>query len=80
MVTLDGVRHSCLVKLYTEAQGSTVPCGDVVPFVRDEMRLRGGSIFDIATIPQVSDAEIAAVGGKLKDAGYRFIGGRRVPF
>jgi hypothetical protein len=80
MVTLDGARHGCVVKLYSEAQGSTVPCAEVAPFLRDELRLKSGSIFDIDTIPTVKDEEIAAVGNKLKEAGYRFIGGRRVPF
>jgi hypothetical protein len=80
IVTLDGIHHACVVALYTEAQGNSVPCGDVVAFVRDELRVPKGSIYDIRTIPEVKDEEIAAVGGKLKDAGYRFIGGRHVPF
>jgi hypothetical protein len=79
-VTVDGIQHACVVALATEAQGSVVPCGDVVPFVRDELRLPSGSIYDVRTISDVKEEEIAAVGAKLKDAGYRFIGGRRVPF
>jgi len=80
IVTLDGARHTCSVALYNETQGSAVPCGDVVAFVRDELRLRSGSIFDIRTTPDVKDDEITSVGTRLKAAGYQFIGGRRVPF
>jgi hypothetical protein len=80
IVTFDGVHHTCTVALYNEPQGNAVPCGDVVPFIRDELRLPSGSIYDILTIASVKEEEIAAVGAKLKGAGYRFIGGRHVPF
>ena len=43
IVTIDGKRHACVVALLSEAQGSSVPCGDVIPFVRDELRLPSGS-------------------------------------
>jgi hypothetical protein len=52
----------------------------VVPFVRDELRLPSGSIYDIRTIPDVDEAEMASVGANLKAAGYRFIGGQHVMF
>jgi len=80
IVTLDGARHTCLVALYNEEHGSAVPCGDVASFVREELRVPNGSIFDIRVIPDVKEEEIAGVGAKLKTAGYRFIGGRQVPF
>src|SRR5882672_8590582 len=51
IVTFDGERHACVVALYSEAQGSAISCEDVVPFVRDELRLPSGSIYDIRTIP-----------------------------
>jgi hypothetical protein len=75
IVTVDGVRHACVVALYSEAQGSAISCQDVVPFVRDELRLPSGSIYDIRTIPDVDEAEMARVEASLKGAGYRFIGG-----
>jgi hypothetical protein len=69
-----------VVALFSEAQGSTISCGDVVPFVRDELRLPSGSIYDIRTIPDVDEAEMSSVGASLKSAGYRFIGGTHVMF
>ena len=75
IVTIDGARHDCIVALYSEPQGSTVSCGDVVPFVRDELRVASGSIYDIRTVPNVDAAERAGVEAALKNAGYRFIRG-----
>jgi hypothetical protein len=74
IVTMDGEHHTCVVALISEPQGSTVPCADVVPFVREELRLASGSVYDIRTIAKVDDAERAKVEGNLKGAGYRFIG------
>ena len=75
VVTIDGVHHACLVALYSEAQGSSISCDDVVPFVRDELRLAGGSIYDIRTTPGAAPAQTAKTDASLKAAGYRFIGG-----
>ena len=75
VVTIDGVHHACLVALYSEAQGSSISCDDVVPFVRDELRLAGGSIYDTRTIGTFDAAEMAKTTQSLKDAGYRFNGG-----
>jgi hypothetical protein len=75
IITLDGKHHACVVALYSEAQGSKISCDDVVPFVRDELRLKSGAIYDIRIIPDVDEAETARVGASLNGAGYRFIGG-----
>jgi hypothetical protein len=75
IVTFDGERHTCVVALYSEAQGSIVPCTDIVPFIRDELRLASGAIYDTRTIAQVDAREIAKTTQNLQDAGYRFIGG-----
>ena len=77
IVTLDGKTHTCVVALYSEPNGSSIACADVVPFVRDELRLPKRSIYDIRTISNVDDAEVAKVGASLKGAGYRYIGGPR---
>jgi hypothetical protein len=74
IVTLDGEHHTCVVALKSEPQGSTVSCAEVVPFVRDELRLASGSTYDIRTIAMVDDLERAKVESDLKGAGYRFIG------
>jgi hypothetical protein len=79
IVTLDGKRHSCVVALEKEPQGSTVPCKETVSFVKDELRVQPGSIYDIHTVANVGDAEIASVRAALDAAGYRFIGGRKLP-
>jgi hypothetical protein len=77
VITFDGKRHTCSVALYSEANGSSVSCGDVVPFVRDELRLSSGSIYEIRAAADVDEAEISKVDASLKGAGYRFIGGPR---
>jgi hypothetical protein len=80
IITVDAKRHACVVALYQEPHGSAVPCGDAVPFLRDELRLQSGAIYDIRSSPDVDEAEMAALGAGLKAAGYRFIGGRSDPF
>jgi hypothetical protein len=77
IVTMDGARHACVVALNSETQGSTISCDDVVPFLRDELRVPSGSIYDVRTLPGVDKAALAKVDTSLRDAGYRFIGGPR---
>jgi hypothetical protein len=79
IITLDGKRHACVVALDKEPQGSTVACKEAVSFVKDELRVQRGSIYDIRTVANVDDTEIAGVRAALNDAGYRFIGGRKLP-
>jgi hypothetical protein len=74
IVTIDGVRHACVVALHNETQGSTVPCSDVAAFLRDELRLAGGSSCDVRTVSDVDAAEVTRVNASLKAAGYRLIG------
>lgn len=75
IITFDEARHTCVVALSSEAQGSAVPCDEVVPFVKEQLRLPSGSIYDVRAISKVDEAEMAKVGAGLKGAGYRFIGG-----
>jgi hypothetical protein len=70
LVTLDGERHTCIVALSSEAQGSAIACDDVVPFVRDELRVPSGSIYEIRIISKVEQAEVAKLQASLKGAGY----------
>jgi hypothetical protein len=72
-VTFDGGRHACVVALRSEPQGSTVPCGDLVPFLRDELRLPNGSVCQLRSIGEVDKAEMTRVEAGLGAAGYRFI-------
>jgi hypothetical protein len=74
-ITFDGERHSCVVALSGEAQGSILPCADVIPFMREELRLASGSIYDTRVVGKADEAEVAKTTQNLKDAGYRFIGG-----
>jgi hypothetical protein len=75
VVTVDAARHACVVALHSEAQGSIISCDDVVPFVRDELRLPSGSVYDIRTTPDVPAAQLAKVEASLNGAGYRHSGG-----
>jgi hypothetical protein len=75
IITFDANRHTCLVALANEALGSIVPCADVIPFMRDELRVASGSIYDTRTIGKFDQAEIASTTQHLNEAGYRFIGG-----
>ncbi len=76
-VKYDVKRRKCVVALPTEAQGSIIACDDVVPFIRDELKVPGGSIYDLGSIPDSDPhpAEIDKVRASLDGAGYRFIGG-----
>jgi hypothetical protein len=74
-ITFDGANHVCIVALNSEPQGSTIPCADLIPFLRDELRLPSGSIYDTQMAAKVDPAEVAKTTQSLKDAGYRFIGG-----
>jgi hypothetical protein len=78
-ITVDGKHHACDVALSKETQGSSIPCAEVVPFLRDQLRLRGGSIYDAHIIPDTDAAEMGGLRASLKGAGYRFIGGRNDP-
>jgi hypothetical protein len=75
IITFDGEHHTCVVALSNESQGSAVPCGDVVPFLRDELRVPSGSVYDIPAFPDSGGSEMKRVADSLQAAGYRFIGG-----
>jgi hypothetical protein len=75
IVTIDGAHRSCVVALYREAQGNSISCDDIIPFMRDELRISSGSIYDLRANPGVDAAERAKVQAALQGAGYRFIGG-----
>jgi hypothetical protein len=74
-VTFDGKRRKCIVALSTEAQGSTISCDDIIPFVKDELRLPSGSKYDIRTSSEVDENELAKARASLNSAGYRSAGG-----
>jgi hypothetical protein len=76
-VKFDGKRRKCIVALSSEAQGSTISCDEVVSFVKDELRLPPGSIYDVGATSGSDEAEVGKVRANLNDAGYRFIGGSR---
>lgn len=80
IVTFDGERHACVVRLLDATTGHVVSCEDVLPFIRDSLKLRSGSVYDIRTIPDVDDAEMRRVVANLKGAGYRYIDGPHVMF
>jgi len=71
VVTFDGKRQKCIVSLKSEPQGSTIACADVVPFVRDELRVPSGASYDTRTVGNVDPATTAQVDASLKGAGYK---------
>jgi hypothetical protein len=75
IISFDGAGHMCVVALVTESQGSTIPCPDLVPFLKNELRLQSGSIYDTHVAVNADQAEVAKTTQNLKDAGFRFIGG-----
>lgn len=75
IITFDGERHMCVVALSSEAQGNIIPCTDVAAFLRDELRLANGSIYDTRTVGKFDPAEMAKTTQSLNAAGYRFNGG-----
>ncbi len=75
IVTVDGAHHTCVAALYSEAQGSTIPCAELIPFIRDELRVPSGSVYDIHATAAADNAQMNQVRSSLTDAGYRFIGG-----
>jgi hypothetical protein len=74
-VKFDAKRRKCVVALATEAQGSVISCDQVNAFVKDELRLAGGSIYDVGTVAGGDEGETARIRAGLDCAGYRFIGG-----
>ena len=75
IITFDGERHTCVVALPSEAQGSIIPCTDVIAFLRDELKVPSGALCDLRATPTADQAETLKVRTRLKDEGYRFIGG-----
>jgi hypothetical protein len=78
-ITLDSERHACVVALDREQQGSTVRCDEVIHFLKDELRLKNGAVYDIRTTRDFDQGQMARLGASLNGAGYRFIGGRDNP-
>lgn len=75
IITFDGDRNMCVVALSREDQGNIIPCADVVPFIRDELRVASDAIYDTRTIGKFDAAEMAKTTQSLNSAGYRFNGG-----
>jgi hypothetical protein len=73
-ITFDAKRRKCVVALSSEAQGNSISCGDVVSFIREELRVPSGAIYDIRKIADVDETEVAKVSADLNSAGYRFVG------
>lgn len=75
IITVHDARHQCVVALASEAQGSTIPCGDVTAFVKDELRVPSGSTYAMHAVDQGKESEMSRVDDSLKAAGYRSVGG-----
>jgi hypothetical protein len=75
VITFDGANHACIVALASEQNGNTIPCAELIPFLRDELKVASGAIYDTRVTGNADGAEVARTAQNLKDAGYRFIGG-----
>ena len=75
VITFDGANHACVVALASEQNGNTIPCAELIPFLRDELRVANGAIYDTRVTGNADGAEVARTTQNLNDAGYRFIGG-----
>jgi hypothetical protein len=73
IVTVDVEHHACVVAKYGEPTGSTVGCADVVSFIRDELRVRDGSSYELRG-PAADAAETNTVKAGLDGAGFRYVG------
>jgi hypothetical protein len=80
IVTFDGGRHACVVARSNETEGHAMSCDAVLAFVRDDLKLQSGSVYDVRAIPDVDEAEMHRVAASLNRAGYRFIEGPHVMF
>jgi hypothetical protein len=74
-VTVDAAHHACVVSKFSEPTGSTLGCADVVPFIRDELRVRDGSSYELRCLGSVDTAENNKVKAALDGAGFRYVGG-----
>jgi hypothetical protein len=75
IVTVDGAQHICLVALKSESQGNSIPCADLIAFLRDELRVPNGAVYDLRT-NSADKAEMAKLRANLSDAGYRSVDGQ----
>jgi hypothetical protein len=69
-ITVDGAQHVCVVALAGEPHGNSIPCAELIPFMRDELRVPSGAVYDLRATPTVDEAEVLKVRTSLKDAGY----------
>jgi hypothetical protein len=75
IITVDGAQHACLVALKSESQGNSIPCADLIAFLRDELRVPNGAVYDLRT-NSADKAEMAKLRANLSDAGYRGVDGQ----
>jgi hypothetical protein len=75
VITFDAANHACVVALATEANGNTLPCAELIPFLRDELRVATGASYDTRSAGKTDESEVAKTTQSLNNAGYRFVGG-----
>jgi hypothetical protein len=75
VITFDAANHACVVALASEPNGNTIPCAELIPFLRDELRVPNGASYDTRLAGKTDESEVAKTTQSLNNAGYRFIGG-----
>ncbi len=73
-IVVDGTSHACVVSLAREAQGSSIPCKEVIAFIKEELRFASGSSYDLR-LRGAEEADAVNLRTSLRDAGYRPLGG-----
>ena len=69
-IVVDGARHACVVSLLREAQGSSIPCNEVIAFIKEELRVASGSSYDLR-LHGAAESEAASLRNSLRGAGFR---------
>ena len=74
-IVVEGASHACVVSLASEAQGSSIPCKEVIAFIKEQLRVASGSSYDLR-LRGAEEADAVALRLSLRDAGYRPWSGR----
>lgn len=69
-IKVDGTRHKCIVALAKEPQGNVISCDELASFIKEELRLPSGSVYELGSVPPVDDSAMTKARASLNDAGY----------
>ena len=73
-VTYRGAAGSCSVALRSSVEEREVPCGDLVGYFRDALKLPSGATYLVGDMGNSHHAEIEELRSKLRQQGYHSVG------